>query len=659
MGLIDRFFSVGIKKELIDIDNSNQGFFGMLDAYRANDLFTSRRDDEMAKYYRSWVKTAIDAIAERMSMIDFQFRNTKDDKIIDNHPLEKVLHKPNKLMSKSKFIKRITINLLLYGKAPIFKIGIGKNITELRPLTPIGFTAKWNASNTDVEYYYYTQQPDKKYKPEEIIPLYDYHPVNPLDGLSTTRASIYGIESLIELENWVYQFFSSGGVPPFAIIYEQKLNQDQIKAIKERFKQDYAGSNNAFQPMVMSGGARVEKTGLSPKDAELSENERTIRDKVLGQFRVPKAVIGIVDDVNRANSEGSLITFLENNIIPKMSSLVDDLNSFFISPIYPEHYLEYKNPVPKDKKLEAETREKRGKWVTINELREEEGLPPTADGNRFLDSPIISIEASKMIKTLEAKLEQVKFMVVDSQEKSDESIVKWLNKKALKTEGKFAIAIQRYVKGLEGRLVTELKNSKSFSLKKNINAIYNDTNERKLIFDVLENFYKFAHGEAIKEALALLDIPEYNPVLNFDELFSVVLNKSSININNTIKKWIIEDLLIGIEAGEGIEDLVNRIKNQTDYIRDHHAFLIAQTESTKVTNKTYWEVDRKSGAPYKAWVNLGDTRVRESHKSVDVVPMNEPFLVGSSKLQYPGDDNGDAEDVIQCRCRVLPKWTLE
>jgi len=43
------------------------------------------------------------------------------------------------------------------------------------------------------------------------------------------------------------------------------------------------------------------------------------------------------------------------------------------------------------------------------------------------------------------------------------------------------------------------------------------------------------------------------------------------------------------------------------------------------------------------------------------VGMNEPFLVGGASLMYPGDPNGPASEIINCRCVARPvvDWIAE
>lgn len=60
----------------------------------------------------------------------------------------------------------------------------------------------------------------------------------------------------------------------------------------------------------------------------------------------------------------------------------------------------------------------------------------------------------------------------------------------------------------------------------------------------------------------------------------------------------------------------------------------------------------------RIWNSTGDKRTRETHLEAErvtrasPVDFDEPFVVGDSRMMYPGDDSLDAEakEIIQCRC---------
>lgn len=58
---------------------------------------------------------------------------------------------------------------------------------------------------------------------------------------------------------------------------------------------------------------------------------------------------------------------------------------------------------------------------------------------------------------------------------------------------------------------------------------------------------------------------------------------------------------------------------------------------------------------FKQWWATNDNRVRPSHWAahMKVVPLGEDFLVGGWSLSNPGDPNGPAHEVINCRCSLL------
>ena len=55
----------------------------------------------------------------------------------------------------------------------------------------------------------------------------------------------------------------------------------------------------------------------------------------------------------------------------------------------------------------------------------------------------------------------------------------------------------------------------------------------------------------------------------------------------------------------------------------------------------------------KVWIATNDEKTRPSHVEAhgQRVPLDALFAVGTDDLEYPGDPNGSAEEIINCRCR--------
>lgn len=662
----------GITKRFIDNDATDWGLFSDVPGYRANDLISQRSDDEILSYYRSWVKVAIDAIAEKVGEIEFEL-HAKDGSIIEDHPILDALDSPNPYFTKYTFFHRLMAYYLLAGEAPVFK-KYGTKSKTLILLPPTGFRGVWSSEGTGLLGFELSLMGKKKeYKIEEIIPFFAFNPRDPMDGYSSTRSNIYGIETMLEMENWEYSFYSRGGVPPFAVIYDSRLTKQQVDAVKTRLMQEYMGSNNAFQPLVLSGGAKVEKTGLTPKDVQLSDEEKSIRDKVLGQYRVPKAVVGAVDDVNRANAEASLYTFMLNTVKPKMALIVDMLNKFWVDDFGDGMYLTFKDPVPKNRVEDAEVKKIRGSWVTINELRAEEGLDPVEGGDVFVGVSPITLSLKDLegkFRAINEKIERVKLASNITKEDDDVAIIKMLDTQAKAYEARWVRSWRNYARDLEERLIRQLREGKSLNVRKAVEDLFDTSKEVAAIIDILKIFYEEVGYEAILDAIALIDVENLDPdtlAKLVAEYYTPVLERTSFIIAKTVKNQIQATLLAGLSDGEGIDELAARITEVANWMSTTQAQSIAETETTKITNGAFKITYNAGQVPYKGWVNLGDGRVRDSHRDDAiranndgslVIPMDDKFLIDGEYLDYPGDPSASARLVIRCRCRIIGKYEL-
>ncbi|CAL1518196.1 phage minor head protein [Chitinophaga sp. MM2321] len=146
-------------------------------------------------------------------------------------------------------------------------------------------------------------------------------------------------------------------------------------------------------------------------------------------------------------------------------------------------------------------------------------------------------------------------------------------------------------------------------------------------------------------------------IQRFFELF--LLNKSVIPITNTQKEAIRQVLAKGVEEGLGVEQLARKITGMP-YTRKQ-ARVVVRTETVRASNAAAEITAQQSEyLMEKEWISANDDRVRRPPKSHydhwdldgQVVPGDRPFFSGGEELMFPGDPNGSAGNVIQCRCTV-------
>jgi len=98
------------------------------------------------------------------------------------------------------------------------------------------------------------------------------------------------------------------------------------------------------------------------------------------------------------------------------------------------------------------------------------------------------------------------------------------------------------------------------------------------------------------------------------------------------------------------------ITENIDSLTNYRSARIARTEVHTGTNTAIHEsVALTERVQEHEWGGALDERERSAHAAAEGqrVPMDQPFLVMAEELRYPGDPNGSAANVINCRCFEL------
>ena len=183
---------------------------------------------------------------------------------------------------------------------------------------------------------------------------------------------------------------------------------------------------------------------------------------------------------------------------------------------------------------------------------------------------------------------------------------------------------------------------------------------RKVMRDLLKALVG-EFGEAAIEALGRPDLifnvgrPE---VLRFIEMRA---QRFAERVNETTWEMLRDSLSEGIENGEGLEALKERVREvMGDRIRSSEE-VIARTEVNGAANGGSLEAWKQSGVDVKkAWLSaLLPDRTRETHFEAHdrynecPIGLDEDFDVGGGSGPHPGAI-GLAEEDINCLCSMVP-----
>lgn len=113
-----------------------------------------------------------------------------------------------------------------------------------------------------------------------------------------------------------------------------------------------------------------------------------------------------------------------------------------------------------------------------------------------------------------------------------------------------------------------------------------------------------------------------------------------------------------LESGEGLAKAADRVRESLRTTMNRAA-TIARTEAAGVVNGADASISAElagAGMTHQVeWLATFDQRTRQSHAEANgqTIEPGGSFIVGGAELAYPGDPNGPADEVINCRCTTL------
>lgn len=117
--------------------------------------------------------------------------------------------------------------------------------------------------------------------------------------LESTRQAI-GV--CLTIEEYCGRFFSNGGMPRVVLKYPGKLDDPQIKRLREQWQERHGGAANSGLPAVLNNGGDVTKLSFTSEEAQLLEARKFQVIDIARGFSVPPFMIG---ETEKTSSWGS------------------------------------------------------------------------------------------------------------------------------------------------------------------------------------------------------------------------------------------------------------------------------------------------------------------------------------------------------------------
>jgi HK97 family phage portal protein len=677
----------------------------------------ARKSSEFLNAYKSWVYTCVNAISQEVASMKlhlykkkYVYGKLKVEEVVEHEALS-ALYYVNTYSTSYDFWYGTQTYMELLGEA-YWGIIRGKNdsIASMWLLRP-DWVSIQPSNDKIVDHYIYSiggsSREQVKIETRNVIPFKTMNPNNPYRGKGSVQAAAMAIDLDEFSASWNRNFFFNSALPSLFFKTESNPTKEQVDRFMHDFQAKFQGIQNSQKIAFLTGGLDVKDLNVSAKDMDFIEQRKAMRDEILAIFRVPKSIIGLTEDVNRANAEATIGSFMSNVVTPKMRILVSYLNEFYLKNWEKEDlFFDFEDPAPEDTELKLKVYDSglsKG-WLTKNEVRIDYGVDPIEGGDILYvptnlvpmngttdEKPSKGSKASKKekyrlpklnvsipprdIRTLnEEKLKEglkVDLIKIISTIMKSQDIEEGEDKEQKKMELKEAYWRQMIEKtdvweaNMASTLV-KLFTTQEAEVLENLNEEYKAISD--VLFDAKKNNkdWKLVLLPIIKRVVEDKTLEELDFLgvggslsLQSDTLINYIERDSMefvSSVNTTTRNKLKKTLSDGVKLGEDADQLAKRIRDIYKEATENRAKMIARTEVMRANNFATQEAYRQSGIVVgKEWLTAIDERTCPYCNELDgkILSLKDNYFSSSfGKISEPPLHP-------RCRCTTMPVFDKE
>ena len=510
-------------------------------------------------------------------------------------------------------------------------------------------------------------------------------------------------------------FFFNDATPPYIVTGFQG-NEASATQIKKSLMQKVSGFLHAREPAVLTGNMDVKTVGINPKELDMVESRKFLRDECLQHFQIPPEIMGIIENSNRATIDSSFYLFAKNVVKPELEwfervvnrQLCPDFDidlvckhnfeiaedeelklriyqfgvqngaitveqyceAFGINPnVGDGHYIlpMGSNRVPVGEEIEIEANDDNQDETVIeitDENNPDENTDRNSDENSEGGKSVTSYQLHKQIKYNE--FQQKCYTMFDTKARNHEtdfiSAVKKIADRQAKDISVLLKENEEKNKPVENLIADYFSKEVDIAVKRSLAGAW-----IKAMQDGRNNATELLEGGKSYKEVSELDLLHVT-----NETFNKWVEKyglmKAVEINDTTKKELLKKLRSilseGIEDGDSLNVITQKLQEGAKSVfyelAKSRAYLIARTETAGSVNMGQNATYKAYGIQQKEWLATIDNRTRDSHLWLHEtrIPIDDMFEVpadgGLDYMLYPADPSGSAENVCNCRCTIAP-----
>lgn len=222
---------------------------------------------------------------------------------------------------------------------------------------------------------------------------------DPLIGVSPISIHRHALGNTIAQQEFVGRYYSNDATPGGVVTVPGTLTKEKLEEIRDSFEARHRGLQASHRTAVLSGGATYDAAPINLRDAAFIEKTRADVQDIARMLGLPASLLDAADFNHASTPEQDMLRF-HLRLVPWMRRLESALETD--RDLFPDRDL----PAQLDQDLcvrfdadqlvradlqqrfQAYTAARQGGWLSANEIRAQENLPPVDGGDQVQVTPV-------------------------------------------------------------------------------------------------------------------------------------------------------------------------------------------------------------------------------------------------------------------------------
>lgn len=245
-----------------------------------------------------------------------------------DHPLARLLERPNPASSGAELFEALYGHLMLSGNAYLARVKGHAGPLALHALRPDRLTPIAGADGWPVAYDYAAGGHALRFPagPEgsgDLLHIRLFDPLNDQQGFAPLAAAETALALHEAASRWNKALLDNSARPSGALVYaaSDNLTEVQFDRLRDELESAFQGAGNAGRPILLEGGLDWKPLSLSPRDMDFHAAQSGAAREIALAFGVPPMLLGLPGDNTYANYAEANRAFWRMTVLPMVQRM--------------------------------------------------------------------------------------------------------------------------------------------------------------------------------------------------------------------------------------------------------------------------------------------------------------------------------------------------